>query len=162
MAVLQVGRGLEEYLQKLGNLANKSEQLCEDAARAGGNIVADTIHGELSAIPTDEHHGTSDKPKAGPRAIDKAGLEHSFGVAPVRNDKGFINVKVGFDGYNQRGKPNAMIARSVVRGTSFMKRNDFVGRGTRKSREAAEQKMKLTVDERIHAIMDGDSSYTKV
>ena len=153
MVTLQVGRGLTEYLAKLGNLSSKSMDVCEKAAKEGGKIVADVIRGELNAIPTDDKHGTIDRRKAGPRTIEKVGLQKSFGVAPVRDDRGYVNVKVGFDGYNARGKANAMVARSVVKGTSFMRPNNFVAKGTNKSREAAEQKMKQTVDQEIQKIM---------
>ena len=153
MAWLTVGNGLEEYLSKLGNLASKSEEVCEKAAEAGGEIVADAIRSELNAIPTDESWAHGEVRRKGPRAIEKTGLQNSFGVAPVRNDRGYVNVKVGFDGYNALGEPNPMIARSVVKGTSFMKPNNFVNKGVRKSREKAEQKMKATVDEKIYAII---------
>ena len=154
MARLNVGNGLEEYLSKLGNLAYKSMDMCKEAAKEGGKIVADAIRAEMDALPTDDKHGTELNPRKGPRVIEKIGLQHSFGVAPVRNDNGYINVKCGFDGYNVRGKANALVARSVVKGTSFMQRNNFVGRATRKSKKAAEDKMKLTVDETINSIMN--------
>ena len=154
MARLNVGNGLEEYLSKLGNLAYKSMDMCKEAAKEGGKIVADAIRAELDALPTDDKHGTEANPKKGPRVIEKIGLQHGFGVAPVRDDNGYINVKCGFDGYNVRGKANALVARSVVKGTSFMKPNKFVANGTKKARKAAEDKMKLTVDETINSIMN--------
>ena len=153
MAWLRVGNGLEEYLSKLGNLANKSLDVCEKAAEAGGAVVADAIRSELNAVPTDETWAHGETKRKGPRAIEKAGLQNSFGIAPVRNDNGYVNVKVGFDGYNALNEPNPMIARSVVKGTSFMKPNNFVNKGVRKSREKAEQKMQVTVDEQIKNIM---------
>lgn len=154
MAYLTVGNGLEEYLAKLGNLSMKSLETCEKAAEAGGAIVADAIRGELDAVPTDETYAHGETKRNGPRAIEKVGLQNSFGVAPVRDDNGYVNVKVGFDGYNKLGEPNPMIARSVVKGTSFMKPNNFVNKGVRKSREKAEETMRVTVDEQIEAIMN--------
>ena len=156
MAYLTVGNGLEEYLAKLGNLAQKSEDVCGEAAEAGGAVVADAIRTELDAVPTDETYSHGETMRKGPRAIEKVGLQNSFGVAPVQNRNGYVNVKVGFDGYNKLGEPNPMIARSVVKGTSFMKKNDFVNKGVRKSREKAEETMRVTVDEKIYAIMEND------
>ena len=153
MAYLTVGNGLNEYLSKLGNLEFKSEDTCKKAAKAGGEIVADAIRSELNAVPTDETWSHGEVKRKGPRAVEKVGLQNSMGIAPVRNDRGYINVKVGFDGYNKLGEPNPMIARSVVKGTSFMKPNNFVSKGVRKSRERAEQKMQVTVDEEIKKIM---------
>ena len=128
-------------------------ELCKKAAEAGGDIVADAIKAELNGIPVDERHAKDGEPKSGIKAVEKAGLQNSFGIAPCRNDNGYVNVKVGFDGYNKLGKPNPMIARSVVKGTSFLKPNNFVGRGVRKSREKAEKKMQETVDLEIKKTM---------
>ena len=154
MARLNVGNGLSEYLAKLGNLSLKSMEMCEKAAKEGGKVVADAIRSELNALPVDDKHGDEEAKKRGPRSIEKKGLQNSFGIAPVRDDNGYINVKVGFDGYNSLGKANAMIARSVVKGTSFMKPNNFVRKGVSGSKEAAERKMQLTIDEEIRTTMN--------
>lgn len=156
MAYLKVGNGLNEYLKRLGNLEMRALDQLEEAAEKGGDVVADAIRAELNSVPTDDKYGTPERVKAGPLSIQKKGLQNSFGIAPVKNENGYVNVKVGFDGYNglksrkhPHGQPNAMIARSVVKGTSFMKKNGFVSRGTRKSKDKAEQAMKQSIDASI-------------
>lgn len=154
-------KGLEEYLSRLGNLEFVSEKMLGDAAKKGGGVVADAIRSEIDSLPTTEEWGTNSEPKHGIRAIQKAGLSHGFGVAPVQNDNGYINVKVGFDGYNKlrsaqwpNGQPNVLIARSVEKGTSFMRSNKFVSRGVRKSKDRADKTMELYIDSEITKIMN--------
>lgn len=160
MAYLRVGNGLSEYLAKLGNLEMRALDQLEKAAEEGGDVVADAIRSELNAVPVDDKYGTDNRMKSGPTSIQKKGLQNSFGIAPVKNEDGYVNVKVGFDGYNAvhskkhpHGQPNAMIARSVVKGTSFMKKSDFVSRGTRKSKDKAELAMKQSIDMSIAKTM---------
>lgn len=160
MAYLKVGNGLNEYLAKLGNLEMRALDQLEEAAEKGGDVVADAIRAELNAVPADDRYAAEGQIKSGPTSIQKKGLQVSFGIAPVKNENGFVNVKVGFDGYNAahtkkfpRGQPNAMIARSVVKGTTFMKKSDFVSRGTRKSKDKAELAMKQSIDMSISKTM---------
>ena len=72
----------------------------------------------------------------------------------MRDDKGYLNVKLGFDGYGRtktkkypKGVPNQLIARSVNTGTSFRKRNPFMDRAVRAKRKLAEKKMMETMGE---------------
>ena len=97
----------------------------------------------------------------GPNQYQKKGLEDSFGIAPIRNDNGFVNVKLGFDGYNglktkrwPNGQPNQMIARSVERGTSWMKANPFMKRALRKARKQAQEAMASRLQSEIQKIMN--------
>ena len=50
------------------------------------------------------------------------------------------------------GQPNSVIARSVVAGTTFRQKNDFVGRAIRKSEADANQKMIETWDKYLDAL----------
>lgn len=152
-------KGLAEYSAKLDRLS----ALCRDeiinaAVREGGGVLADAIRAELNAVPTDSQH---EKIKVGPTPEEKQGLQDSMGITPIRDDDGFVNVKVGFDGYQgkptpkyPRGKPNQMIARSVQSGTSFMRANPFVKNAVRKARPAAVAAMKKKVEDKIDKIMD--------
>jgi len=91
----------------------------------------------------------------------KKGLQASYGITPMQRDEnGFYNVKIGFDGYNSiktkaypNGQPNQMIARSVESGTSFLQKHPFVAPGVRKSRKAALKKMEEIIDEETKKIM---------
>lgn len=143
MAKWIVGKGLDEYLAQLGNLEFESPHICGQAIYQGAAIVANKIRANISALPITK----------GITQEDKDGLSAGLGIATMKNDGGFYNVKIGMDGYNSRGKPNAMIARSIESGTSWHSKHPFIGPAVNATKAAAEEKMKMVVDEKIYAIM---------
>lgn len=155
---LQVGKGMDEYLSRLGNLEIRAPESVEKAVYEGANIVADAIKDNIKKLPVSdkrEEHIT------GLKTIQKKGLIDSFGIAKMRNDNGYVNVKAGFDGYNglkskkyPKGQPNAMIARTFEAGNSFTKKIPFVGPAVRASREKAEMAMQATIGKEITKIMN--------
>jgi HK97 gp10 family phage protein len=119
------------------------------------------VRAGLNGIPVDDGYRKRGEIRSGLRSVQKAGLSASLGVAPIRNDSGFINVKVGFDGYNNmhtkqypNGQPNAMIARSIESGTSIMQAHPFVGPAVSKTRKQAEKIMEQSIDKSINRIMN--------
>lgn len=161
MARMTVGAGMDRYIQQLTNLEFKSPHIAGKAVYEGAKIVADAIKAEIESLPVEEsrHHDEDDKTNGVTRA-QKDGLRDGFGIATMRQEGSFYNVKAGFHGYNSvktkkypEGQPNAMIARSVESGTSFRKKNPFVARAVRKSRNAAEQKMAQVVNEETAKLM---------
>ena len=162
MATIQFKKG-DEYLAKLSKLEVLTRtEVIGSAIYAAADIMTDAIRAELEKVPTDESWGSPDNPTQGPKAIQKKGLAESLGIASMRNDAGFLNVKIGFDGYNQvrtkewpKGQPNQMVARSIESGTSWMKKNPFARRAVRKTKKEAMEIMKQSVDQSIETIMKG-------
>ena len=154
-------KGMDEYLNRLEALYVNTDKMVGEAIYKGADIVADETKGALKGLPTDNRS----KLKAGEQRssineIQKQGLIHSFGIAPLRDDSGFINVKTGFDGYNRLisknypiGQPNVMVARALESGTSFMKKNRVITRATNRARKPCEEAMKKSVEESIEKIM---------
>lgn len=156
--------GLGEYLTKLSALEG-DEEIIKRAVYKGAAVVADAIKAELEGLPTISneeamHRYNSRSPSVSSLQYisepQKKGLIDGFGLAPIENTEDYISTKAGFDGYNgvktkrwPHGQPNAMIARAVVSGTSFMQKNDFVGRATRKTKKAAEAAMAKSLDDDI-------------
>lgn len=162
MATIQFKKG-DDYLMKISQLeALTRDKVCGRAIYGAAEIVADEIRTQLKKVPTDEGFGSPGNPTAGPRKAQKKGLYDSLGIASMQEDeKGFLNVKIGFDGYNalksQRwpnGQPNQMVARSIERGTTYMQPNKFVKKAMSKSRKRAKDFMKKSVDESIAEIME--------
>ena len=153
-------KGIAEYekrLQKLSLLERRG--VIAPAVYSGADIVADEIRRETENLPTAYGHGSPERMLPGVTPKQKRELAESMGISSMRDDKGFINVKIGFAGYNSirtkrwpKGQPNAMIARSIVKGTSFMQANDFVGRATRRAKKRAEKIMDTVISSRIYAI----------
>ena len=155
---LQVGKGMDEYLQKLGNLELRAPESIGKAVYKGADIVADAVKANINNMPVEDQYSER---ITGIKSIQKIGLIKSFGIAKMRDDNGYYNVKLGFDGYNTlktkkypQGQPNAMIARTFESGNSFTKKIPFVAPAVRATREAAEQKMAQVIDTEISKVMN--------
>ena len=90
---------------------------------------------------------------------EKQGLLDGFGVSPMQDDGGYINVKLGFDGYNgvktkkyPKGQPNALIARVTESGSSYREKTPFIRPAVNASKKQAEQAGQMKIDEKIAAI----------
>lgn len=123
-------------------------------------MAADEVRAQLMKVPTDESYGTELRPALGPRKVQKRGLYNSLGIASLQSDAGYLNVKIGFDGYNDvstrqwpNGQPNQMVARSVERGTSWMKAYPFVKKAAAACRKSVRKAMGKSVEESIARIM---------
>ena len=134
--------GFEEYLDLLDTTERQARTMCGRAIHPGAKIVADECKKELEALRTDDDlFRISEKfgaLRAGPTKRQKKALIESMGIAKMRRTGGGWDVKLGFDGYNDivsdrwpKGQPNAMIARSVNKGTSFMQRQPFMDHSVR-------------------------------
>ncbi|MBQ8579345.1 MAG: hypothetical protein IJ448_01470 [Oscillospiraceae bacterium] len=157
-------QGMEEYEKVLSGIASAAEkgELAGAAIYAGADVVADAIREGIQALPEVDHrkHGSASDQLDGITSAQKAGLLEGFGITSMRNDDGFFNVKLGFDGYNRvktrqwpSGQPNAMIARSINSGTSFRKKTRFVDIATRKAKPQAEKAMAEAFDHKLEQAM---------
>ncbi len=160
MAKFKVGKGMAQYLQCLDNLHEASPEIIGKAVFDGAGIVADAVKAEINAIPVDNRFVKDGEMLNGVSSLQKSGLLESMGVAKMQTDGDYRNVKVGFDGYNSirtfnypKGQPNQLIANSLESGTSFRKKNPFINRAVRNSREKAERAMAAKVDEEISKIV---------
>ena len=141
MAKIQF-KGINEYARAMQRVYVRSNDIIGQAIYEGAAVIADGVKDELRKLPVDESYGSPEKKADG------------FGISSMRDDKGYLNVKLGFDGYGRtktkkypKGVPNQLIARSVNTGTSFRKRNPFMDRAVRAKRKLAEKKMMETMDE---------------
>lgn len=163
MATIKFKNG-DEYLKKISRISTGlKENVCGKAIYNAADLVADEIRRRLQAVPTDESYGLESDLSIGPKKIQKKGLYDSLGIAPMQTEaNGYMNVKIGFDGYNSvktkrwpNGQPNQMVARSVERGTSYMRANPFIKKSVSNTKNAALDAMKKAVDEEIEKIMKG-------
>ncbi len=151
-------KGIDTYIKKL----NKMQAVTKDAiigrtTYAGAAIVADKVRAATEALAVGEG---SDAAVGAVTAAQKRGLLEGLGISRIRDDNGFINVKIGFDGYNSvktkkypNGQPNVLIARAVNSGTSFRKKTKFVDKAVTASRKAAEKAMDETCNREIEKVM---------
>ncbi len=131
-----------EFANRIYALGNESKRAIESALTGGAAIVKDEINRGIQGLP--EVTG-----------ITKRGLEEGLGISPVGEREGVYDVKVGFEGYNDRGIPNAMMARIMESGTSKTPKHPFVGPAKRRSAKAAVDAMQDAFDRELEKIMKG-------
>ena len=154
--------GIEEYSRALLELERRTrDEVIGRAVYEGSAIAADEVKGALEALPTDGGTGTQAKPLDGINRVQKTALIAAMGVSRMQEKNGFVHTKIGFDGYNPiktkrwpKGQPNAMIARSAERGTSFLKANPFMKRAVQQCKKRVIGIMGTIVDAEIKKIMD--------
>lgn len=151
-------KGLDEYVRRLEYLSSYTDKLIGEAVYKGADVVANETKRALESLPVD--NSTNKGERKSINQIQKNGLIESFGIAPLRNDNNFFNVKTGFDGYNRLvtnnyplGQPNVMIARSLESGTSFMPKNRVISKATNRAKKACEQAMKDSIEDNIQKLM---------
>lgn len=155
MAKLYINPNIDTYIADLTKLFNDSEEICKRSAYEGARIVADKCRAGIEGLPVRSYSKRSGM-VSGVTASQKEGLLAGLGIAHFRNDGGFINVKIGMDGYNStrtnqfpNGQPNALIIRSLESGTSFRARNPVITRATNAARGASEAAIQKQMDEEI-------------
>jgi len=158
MARVKVGSGIKEYTRELTQLYNVSREQIGEAVYQGAKIIADAVKREIYRLPVAQVYAKGKEKLKSITTVQRKGLLDGFGIAKMRDDGGYYNVKLGFAGYNGQkthqwpnGQPNSMIARSVVAGSSFRAPNNFIRRAMTHAAEA-EQKMKTTLDKSISQI----------
>lgn len=152
--------GVDELVAQYKKLEQNTEPIIGKAIYNGAGVVMNACVSAVEGLSTDNHFGTAQDPVTGPTTIQKMGLRHALGIAKMRNDGGFYNVKIGFDGYNNvktkrwpQGQPNAMVARSIESGTSWMQKQPFMRKAEQSSRSKCEKVMSETVDKEIQRII---------
>ena len=149
-------KGLDDYIRAIEKLGADSEEMIERSIYPGAAVIADAVKAGISSLNTREDRARyNEGHKApGPTEQEKRDLAESFGLAPMRNDAGYINTKAGFDGYGghktksfPKGVPNALVARSCESGTSWMNKQPFMRKAVTSSRKKAEAEITKAFDE---------------
>lgn len=144
----------------LSRLEDATDDMIGRAVYTGAGIVADAVKTGINSLPIVTGYGTDANPLPGVTSAQKAGLLDGFGISPLQDDgSGYLNVKLGFDGYNRtltekypQGQPNQLVARGVESGTSWKQKKPFIRPATTRSRKTAENEMKRVIDEEISKI----------
>lgn len=149
MAKMEFG-ALDEYIDLLkGFEKEKTQTIIECSIYKGASIVANEIRNEIDKLPVNKN------PHLGITKEEKNDLKKGFGIAPMQIRNGDFNVKIGFAGYGHKtssgkfpkGVPIPLTARSIISGTSFRIKNDFVRRASNRVKKKAIEKMNETINE---------------
>lgn len=162
MARMSVGNGCENYIKQLTELELNTETVIGKAVYVGAGIVADAVRANIEGLPerAENTRGTEKSKVSGVTPAQKTGLLNGLGIAKMRKDGGYYNVKIGMDGYNSthtkafpNGQPNAMVARGLESGTSWLNSNKFITQAVNSSRTQAEEAMNQALEEEINKIV---------
>lgn len=139
----------------------------EKAVEAGANVLADAIRHSMDQLPTEQFRrlGEGDRFEDVPLG-QLLELQEHFGVTPVRRDKnGFVNAKIGWEGYNKyrtktypQGVPNALIAGAIESGSSVRNKHPFIRPAVKISTPRALKTMSDHIDADCQRVMEGSSS----
>lgn len=162
MAKWIVGKGLDSYISYLQKIDAVTDEAIGEAVYEMAKVVADSVRSGIQALPTVSNQANIATYKKGYSRLsdeEKQGLLDGFGVSPMQDDGGYINVKLGFDGYNgvktkkyPQGQPNALIARVTESGSSYREKTPFIRPAVNASKKQAEQAGQMKIDEKIAAI----------
>lgn len=164
MAKFVWGKQLENYASQISKLGSRSGEICGKAVYEMAGIVADKIRGNLEAIhaepDTEGLAAWKEKRKAKLTYSEKQGLLNSMGISPLEDDNGYLNVKIGFDGYNSvqtrkypKGQPNVLIARALESGSSVRDKQPFVRPAVNAARTEAMKACEKVIDEEVKKII---------
>lgn len=162
MAKWIVGNGLNSYIEYLQKINAVTDEVIGEAVYEMAKVVADKVRSSIQALPTVSNEANIATYKKGYSRLsdkEKQGLLDGFGISPLQEDSGFVNVKLGFDGYNSvktkkypQGQPNALIARVTESGSSYREKTPFMRPAVNASKKQAEAAGRAKFDERIAAI----------
>lgn len=162
MAKWIVGKGLDSYISYLQKIDAVTDEAIGEAVYEMAKVVADSVRASIQELPTVSNEANIATYKKGYSRLsdeEKQGLLDGFGVSPMQDDGGYINVKLGFDGYNSvktkkypKGQPNARIARVTESGSSYREKTPFIRPAVNASKKQAEQAGQMKIDEKIAAI----------
>lgn len=147
-------KGIDDVIDQFERLHRGTPGICKEVLNAGCAVIGNAQKAAIEALPVDNRR-YGGKKRNGIRPEQKDALVKSYGIAPVREKNFVYNRKTGFDGYNSivtkrwpKGQPNAMIARSVESGTSFMAPHPFMDKAARGAKAEAEAAMQAVLDEK--------------
>lgn len=164
MAKFIVGKGLDNYIAYLQQLNFLTDEIIGEAVYEMAKVVADKVRSNIEALPAapkgkTTYYVTETRIMSELSEAQKQGLLDGFGVSPIQNDDGYVNVKLGFDGYNSvktkkypNGQPNALIARVTNSGSSYRQKTRFVDKAVSSTRKQAKEAGQAKIDEKIQAI----------
>jgi len=155
----------DDYLKKLREVSDHTVEICKKAVTAGASPVADKIRANAEKVMSGEESGE---------------MMANFGITPADvDDRGVINVKVGFGNYDTKGVANPLKAnvlesgrvssggdgrkhkkrngkewaRAVESGSVMQPKRPFIRPAVRKSKKASIEAMEKTINEEIQKIM---------
>lgn len=159
--------GIDAITKDFEKLEVKTTSLAKSTLYEGAGVIADETKKALQNIPIDVqrkgsragyapfiHQGSNGRKIVGVTPEQKKDIIDSLGITKMHEDSGFVNVRIGFDGYTVNGKGEGKVAiaellRSFESGTSFIRKTPIVRQAFTRSRDKAIQAMQKHIDQVI-------------
>lgn len=155
-------KGLEELIPIYKKMEDDANGIVKRGVYAGAKELGDAVKRSIAFIPNAWGSAPKGEKLGGINPIQKRGLQDGFGISAMRDDNGFVNVLIGFDGFNKletnqypEGQPNMLIARSVEKGTDYIQKNPFVRPVYNRTRKAAAEAVRKSITKDIENIQKG-------
>lgn len=134
----------EDFLLQLSRLGNKTDEICEKALEAGGEVVLEKVKENLSAV-------IGSGIKYDSRSTGE--LEQSLGLTSVKQDRdGNHNIKIGFSEPRSDGGSNAKIANIIEYGKHGQPAKPFLKPAKSSSRKACISAMQETLEREVEKL----------
>lgn len=131
----------DDFLLKLSRLGDKTDEICEKALNAGGEIVLAKVKSTLSSVI-----GKDIKTES--RSTGE--LERSLELSPVLiDDNGNANIKIGFKEPRSDDKSNAKIASVIEYGKQGQPPKPFLKPARTSSKKACVKAMIDTLEQEV-------------
>lgn len=160
---MTVGPGLSNFVKKLEDF--QGENVAGRCVYVGAGLLIEEVKKQVDNIPTRKAASQKNPGEkvTGLTEEQKRGIRDGLGISRAKVDGDEVNVTIGVDGYNNtktkrwpQGQPNAMVARSIEKGTNWLNRHAFVAPAYRSAKDAAEKAMAEEYDKEVERIMGGN------
>lgn len=131
----------EEFLRKLSQLGDRTDEISGRVLEAGGEVVLSKVKSNLSSVVG---QGTEYESRS------TGELERSIGLSPVKLDRnGNYNIKIGFSEPRSDGGSNAKIANIIEYGKHGQPAKPFLKPAKSATKSACIEKMKQKFQEEV-------------
>lgn len=161
MATLEV-KGINEMLLFLDIAESRAKKHIGRSIYPGAKYVMTIVMEEMQRIQVDDSRFWQFPYRLGPTSVQKEWIILGAGIAKLKEKKSGYDVKIGYDGYmpvkstvSKKGlQPIALIARSVNKGTSFMRAQPFMDIAMRRAERPAIEIMDKALNEELEKEWD--------
>lgn len=128
--------GLDDVSLMFGKISSAGTAIAKMAVYDGARVMADEIRRETNALPVDkERYLQGGQKYAVITRRDKRDLAAHLGITKITRSTSGVRAVIGFAGYGslkthkyKKGLPMALLARSLMKGTSVRKQSAFIDR----------------------------------
>ena len=128
---------IDNLYATLRRLGEDADHIARLSLYEGAGVMADAVREKIDTIRSD---GPSEW-ETSRRERQKQGLRDGLSISPMRIDSKGVSTLVGFDGYNEDGQANKLVARVFNSGTSFSSKQPFFESAVEQTRSKARKKI---------------------